>query len=81
MTATIQKWSNSLALRIPLAVAKQIHGKEGDSVTPKVGASGLTVKAAPKKISLDDLPSQVAPDNLHPATEWAADVGREVLQS
>ena len=33
MTATIQKWGNSLALRIPLAVAKQIHVKEGDPVT------------------------------------------------
>jgi antitoxin MazE len=81
MTATIQKWGNSLALRIPLAVAKQIHVKEGDPVTLKVGASGLTVKAAPKKISLDDLLSQVTPENLHPATEWGADVGREVLPS
>lgn len=36
MTATIQKWGNSLALRIPLAVAKQIHVKEGDPVTLKV---------------------------------------------
>jgi antitoxin MazE len=79
MTATIQKWGNSLALRIPLAVAKQIHVKEGDPVTLKVGASGLTVKAAPKKISLDDRLSQVTPENLHPATEWGVDVGREVL--
>jgi antitoxin component of MazEF toxin-antitoxin module len=53
MTATIQKWGNSLALRIPLAVAK--------------------------KISLDDLLSQVTPENLHPATEWGADVGREFM--
>jgi antitoxin component of MazEF toxin-antitoxin module len=44
-----------------------------------VGASGLTVKAAPKKLNLDDLLDQVTPDNLHPATEWGADVGREVL--
>lgn len=55
MTATIQKWGNSLALRIPLAVAKQLQVKEGDPVTLKVGVSGLTVKAAPKKLSLDDL--------------------------
>ena len=79
MTATIQKWGNSLALRIPLAVAKQIHVKEGDPVTLQVAASGLTVKAAPKKISLDELLIQVTPENLHPATEWGADMGREVL--
>ena len=68
-----------MALRIPLAVAKQIHVKEGDPVTLQVGASGLTVKAAPKKISLDELLIQVTPENLHPATEWGADMGREVL--
>ncbi len=79
MTATIQKWGNSLALRIPLAVAKRIQVKEGDPVTLKVGASGLIVKAAPKMLSLDDLLSQVTPQNLHPATEWGADVGREII--
>lgn len=69
MIATIQKWGNSLALRIPHAVAKQIQVKEGDPVTLKVGASGLTVKAVPKKLKLDDLLDQVTPENLHPATD------------
>lgn len=81
MTATIQKWGNSLALRIPLAIAKQMQVKEGDPVTLKVGASGLTVKAATKKLSLDDLLSQVTSENLHPVTEWCADVGREIVPS
>jgi len=75
----IQKWGNSLALRIPLAVAKQIHVQEGDAVVLKVGASGLTVKAVPKRLKLDDLLDKVTPENLHPATEWGADVGREVV--
>ena len=79
MTATIQKWGNSLALRIPRAVAKQIHVQEGDPVTLRVSAAGLTVKPAPKRLSLDALLAQVTPENLHPATEWGADVGREVL--
>ena len=79
MTATIQKWGNSLALRIPQAVAKQIHVQEGDSVTLRVSAAGLTLKPAPKHLSLDDLLAQVTPENLHPATDWGSDVGREVL--
>ncbi len=79
MTATIQKWGNSLALRIPQAVAKQIHVQEGDPVVLKVGASGLTVKAAPKRLKLDDLLEMVTPENLHPSTDWGADVGREVV--
>ena len=80
MTATIQKWGNSLALRIPKAVAQQIQIQEGDPVTLKVGVSGLTVKASPKRIELDDLLLQVTPENLHTASDWGADCGREVLQ-
>ena len=79
MTATIQKWGNSLALRIPLAVAKQIHVKERDPVTLKVSPAGLTVKHSPKRPNLDDLLAQVTPENLHPATDWGADVGQEIL--
>ncbi len=79
MTATIQKWGNSLALRIPQAVAKQIHVKEGDPVTLKISSTGLTVKPAPKRPSLDELLARVTPGNLHPATDWSADVGREVV--
>ncbi len=79
MTATIQKWGNSLALRIPQAVAKQIHVQEGDAVSLRVSAAGLTVKPSPKRLSLDELLAQVTPENLHPATTWGADVGREVL--
>ena len=79
MTATIQKWGNSLVLRIPVAVAKQIHVKEGDPVTLKVSSAGLTVKPSPKRPSLDDLLAQLTPENLHAATDWGDDVGREVL--
>jgi len=38
MKANIQKSGNSLALRIPLAVARQIRVKEGDEVELSVGA-------------------------------------------
>ena len=79
MTATIQKWGNSLALRIPHAVAKQIHVAEGDPVTLRVSAAGLTLKPTPKRLKLDELLAQVTPENLHRATDWGADVGREVL--
>ena len=79
MTATIQRWGNSLALRIPKAVAKQIQIQEGDPVFLKVGTAGLTVKAVPKRLELDDLLNKVTPENVHPESDWDADRGREVL--
>jgi len=79
MTASIQKWGNSLALRIPSAVAKQIHLQEGDRVFLRVRGASLTMKPMSKRLSLDDFLAQVNPENLHSATEWGADVGREVV--
>lgn len=81
MTATIQKWGNSLALRIPMTLARQMHVEEGDAVTLKAGAAGLMVKPLPKRATLDDLLAKMTPENLHAAVEWGADTGREVLPS
>jgi len=81
MKATIQKWGNSLALRIPLAIAKQIQVNAGDPVDLTVSAAGLTVKPARKNLRLDDLLDQVTPENLHEPSDWGADLGREVVPS
>ena len=78
MTAKIQKWGNSLALRIPQAVAKQIRIQEGDDVTLRISAAGLTLKPAVKRLNLDDLLAQVTPANLHAEIEWGPEVGREI---
>lgn len=81
MKANIQKWGNSLALRIPLAVARQIHVKEGDAVELSVGAGGLTIKPAVEHPTLDELLAVVTPENLHGSTDWGSDLGREVVPS
>ena len=46
MTATIQKWGNSPAVRIPRAVALQIHVADDDKVELKVNADSLVVRSA-----------------------------------
>ena len=79
MTATVQKWGNSLALRIPIAVAREIRVREGDAVTLKISASGLTLRPVPRHPSLDDLLERVNAGNLHPATEWGRDLGSEAV--
>lgn len=81
MKANIQKWGNSLALRIPQAVARQIRVKEGDAVELSVGAGGLTIKPAVEHPTLDELLAAVTPENLHESTDWGYDLGREVVLS
>jgi antitoxin MazE len=77
MTATIQKWGNSLALRIPRAVAQQIKVSEGEPVELSVDADALVVRPARRRYRLADLLRRVKPENVHPETDWGQRVGRD----
>ena len=78
MNATIQKWGNSLALRIPQAVARQIRVEEGDAVQLRVDADGLNVRPARPRYRLSDLVHRMTPHNRHTETDWGEAQGREV---
>ena len=78
MTATIQKWGNSLALRLPKALAQQIKVSEGQAVELKVTDDKLIVRAARRRPTLDELLAKVTPDNIHPETNWGPPQGKEV---
>ncbi len=80
MNATVQKWGNSLALRIPSSVAKEIALSQGTSVELTVEDGHLTVKPVKKrKLSLSQLLKAVTKDNRHSEISWGAPVGRELL--
>jgi antitoxin MazE len=78
MTATIQKWGNSLALRLPSAVAEQIHVREGAAVKLEVEDGTLRIKSSRPQYRLGELLRQVKPSNLHAETDWGAPKGREI---
>jgi antitoxin MazE len=78
MQATIKKWGNSLALRIPQAVARQIHVEEGDPVELNVAADALQVRPARPRYRLADLMRKVTPANRHKETDWGTPQGKEV---
>lgn len=79
MTATIQKWGNSLALRLPRAVAQQIGVADGDAVELKVDDNALVVRPARKRYRLSALLRGITPDNVHAETDWGRPVGKELL--
>jgi antitoxin MazE len=76
--STISKWGNSLAIRIPLAVARQAGLEEGDSVTlvpdPK---GGIALRPVRRKYELSELVSGIKPKNRHQATDWGPPQGEE----
>ncbi|MEK6710616.1 MAG: AbrB/MazE/SpoVT family DNA-binding domain-containing protein [Nitrospinota bacterium] len=62
-TANIAKWGNSLAVRIPAALADQYQFKEGTPVELVPGERGLVIRKP--RYSLSELLEGITPENLH----------------
>jgi antitoxin MazE len=79
MNAKIQKWGNSLALRIPKAVARDTHLENGSVVSLAVRQGKVVIEPARKTdYRLDELLKGVTRKNLHPNIDTGPAVGREV---
>ena len=79
MWATIAKWGNSLAIRIPQSLAKEINLAEGSEVELGVVDGNLVIK--PKRngrYSLDELVQQITPENIHAEVDSSIAIGNEV---
>ncbi len=80
MIARVQKWGNSLALRIPLSFAREAHVAENTEVNLKVERGRLVVEAIKTPVfRLADLLAGVSRQNIHEAVETGDPVGRELL--
>ncbi len=78
MRVKVQKWGNSLALRIPKPFAKEAEVEEGAVVNLSVEDGKLVaVPASPSKYTLRQLLRHVTKDNIHREVDWGPAVGRE----
>lgn len=77
--ARVRRWGNSLAVRIPRAVAEESGVQEGVLVDLVPGRGKLVVSPTrPNGYRLADLLARVRPSNLHGETSTGRRVGREV---
>ena len=76
----LTKWGNSLAVRIPKAVAIQAGFLEGDRIELSTQEDGQLIlrRALGRKITLEELVARIDPDNRHGETDWGPPVRREV---
>jgi antitoxin MazE len=76
----LKKWGNSLALRIPAVLARQLNLTENTLVECAVMDGSLVISpvAEPRPYSLDQLLDQVTPENIHGETHVGASVGKEI---
>ena len=78
MKTMIQRWGNSLALRIPKAFAEEISVREGDEVEMNITRGRLVVAPRPPRdYRLADLVAKIRPGNLHREITTDAPRGKE----
>ena len=78
MTAAIAKWGNSLAVRIPQAIAEQVQIQAGSEINIDIidGKIVLTPHRR-KKYTLDELLDSMTSEHLHPVISTGVSVGNE----
>ena len=77
MRARIAKWGNSLGIRIPKTVAKEVGLDEGADVDLRVSGKNLVLAPAHREYSLQELVGAITPKNRHRETDWGGPVGNE----
>jgi antitoxin MazE len=78
--AQIAKWGNSLAVRIPKAVAEQARLQAGDAILIEVSEGHIEVRPVERIPTLEELVAQITPENRYEETDWGNDVGKEIVE-
>ncbi len=80
MMARIQKWGNSLGLRIPKALAEDLQVGEGANVdlSAKNGCL-VVVPVRQETYNLDELLGRITSKNVHDEVDCGRPLGREAL--
>jgi antitoxin MazE len=79
MKVQIQKWGNSLALRIPKSFAIESKVKQGSTVELSLEQGKIIVAPVTEsEFTLEDLLAKVNKRNLHREIETGEAVGKEV---
>jgi len=78
MVTTIQRWGNSLAVRIPKPFALQIQLTQNTEVEISLEGNRIVISPVTKTWNLGDLLAGVTKRNVHKESSWGRKKGREV---
>lgn len=80
MVTQVQKWGNSLALRIPKVYADEIKIKQNTPIEFSIVNGSLVIRPVRKpKYTLEELLAGITDENIHDPISTGAPVGREAL--
>ena len=79
MKATVKKWGNSAAVRIPSSVMQAMNLDLDEVVDVREEAGRIVIEPVRQKTyDLDDLLKGITPKNLHEAVDFGPPEGKEV---
>lgn len=77
MQTKVARWGNSLAVRIPGALARDLALLEGAEVTVSIDGGRLVLQPQRGRPTLDSLVEAISDDNLHAEIDWGTVSGIE----
>jgi antitoxin MazE len=78
MKTKIQKWGNSLGVRLPKSIADQKNLKEGVGVSVVIKNDQIVIVPVAEELTLDSMLKLITTDNLHEEADWSDTRGREI---
>jgi antitoxin MazE len=78
MKTTVQKWGNSLAIRIPKNITKDTRVSEGSNINIMVENGNIILSLSTKEYSLKELLKNVTNENIHSEVSTGDHIGGEI---
>ena len=80
MQTKVQKWGNSLGVRIPRGLAEEVGLGAGTEVSLTAKDGELVLRPSlPARLQLPDLLAGITPENIHAAIDAGDAVGAEAF--
>ncbi len=81
METNIQKWGNSLGVRLPKSIAMNQSLKAGSRVKVTETETGISIEVVKKeRRTLDEMLKNFDKSTQHELVDWGPDVGNEILE-
>jgi antitoxin MazE len=77
MRAKAHMWGNSLAVRIPKAIADEAGIREREEIEVEIKNKIISIRRSQKELSLSQLVKAIKPENLHGEIDLGARQGNE----
>lgn len=78
MKTKIQKWGNSLAVRLPKSITQEQALEAGLGVNVLVKDGQIVIEPLAEEITLESLLSTIKSGHIHGETDWGETKGNEI---